>query len=90
LVDSEGAYWSPTMSKQTVEDELSQTELAFMESLRPGEPVEVFDDRNVIEWAGDIELTAPKIGVAWIRTHDGERKMLDIKEHSVRRLMFNP
>jgi hypothetical protein len=66
--------------------ELSESEIAFMLSLAVGEPVEIFDDRNVVEWGGTLEEIAPEIGVAWVRTDAGERKLLDIQEHSIRRL----
>ena len=65
--------------------ELSQTEVEFLDLLIEGEPVEIFDERNTVQWRGTVEETAPELGVAWIRTDTGERKLLDIKEHSVRR-----
>ncbi len=64
---------------------LSHVEVKFLELLTPGDPVEIFDHRGNIEWQGAVEETAPALGVAWIRTGVGERKLLDIREHSVRR-----
>lgn len=54
-------------------------------SLAPGESVEVFDWKNVIQCRGVIQKTAPELGVAWIRTDIGERRLVDIYEHLVRR-----
>lgn len=53
-------------------------------SLTPGESVEVFNRKNVIQCRGVIQETAPELGVAWIRTDMGERRLLDIHEHLVR------
>jgi hypothetical protein len=58
----------------------------FLQSLIAGEPVEVFDERGTLKWRGSVEETAPDVGVAWIRTDACERKLLDIREHSVRLL----
>ena len=55
------------------------------DSLAPGESVEVFDWKNVIQCRGVIQETAPELGVAWIRTDIGERRLVDIHEHLVRR-----
>lgn len=64
---------------------VSEAELEFLNALMPGEPVEIFDEKNIVQWKGIVQETAPKLGVAWIRTDLGERKLLDIQEHSVRR-----
>ena len=64
---------------------LSESEMGFMLSLAVGDLVEVFDDRSVVEWAGTLEEIAPELGIAWLRTDSGERKLLDIQEHSIRR-----
>lgn len=55
------------------------------DSLAPGESVEVFNWKNVIQCRGVIQETAPELGVAWIRTDIGERRLVDIHEHQVRR-----
>lgn len=68
---------------------LSEAEVSFLHSLLPGESVEIFDEREVAQWKGVVLETAPDIGVAWIRTDLGERKLLDIKEHSVRRFLLS-
>lgn len=54
-------------------------------SLAPGESVEVFNKKNVLLSRGVIQETAPDLGVAWIRTDIGERRLVDIHEHLVRR-----
>ncbi len=54
-------------------------------SLAPGESVEVFDWKNVFQCRGVIQETALELGVAWIRTDIGERRLVDIHEHLVRR-----
>lgn len=68
-----------------MQSRLTQPEVEFLELLIEGEPVEMFDDRGNVQWRGAVEEIAPGLGVAWIRTDMGERKMLDIREHSVRR-----
>jgi hypothetical protein len=64
---------------------LSHVEVEFLELLALGDQVEIFDHRGNVEWQGVVEEIAPALGVAWIRTGMGERKLLDIREHSVRR-----
>ena len=64
---------------------LSQTEVEFVESLIEGETIELFDRRHNLQCRGTVEETAAALGVAWIRTELGERKLLDIREHFVRR-----
>ena len=81
-------YSLPTKAGRMTNVELSESEMAFMLSLVVGDRVEVFDDRSVVEWGGTLEEIAPEIGVAWVRTIAGERKLLDIQEHSIRRLPY--
>lgn len=64
---------------------LSGADVSFLHSLVAGESVEIFDDREIVQWKGVVLETAPDLGVAWVRTDLGERKLLDIQEHSVRR-----
>lgn len=67
-----------------------KAKIDFLYSLIPGEWAEVFDDEsNVLQWTGVVQETAPEIGVAWIRTDVGERKLLDVHEHSARRVASN-
>lgn len=68
-----------------LQSRLTQPEYEFLELLVVGEPVEIFDARGNVQWRGTVEEIAPELGVAWVRTDMGERKMLDIREHSVRR-----
>jgi hypothetical protein len=68
-----------------LQNRLTQLEVEFLELLTVGEPVEMFDDRGNVQWRGTVEQIAVELGVAWIRTDMGERRMLDIREHSVRR-----
>lgn len=82
-------YSLPTKAGPMTKVELSESEIAFMLSLAVGDFVEIFDDRNVVEWGGTLEEIAPEIGVAWVRTTAGERKLLDIQEHSIRRLPYS-
>lgn len=63
----------------------TQTGSIPLHSLAPGESVEVFNKKNVIQCRGVIQETAPELGVAWIRTDLGERRLVDIHEHLVRR-----
>jgi hypothetical protein len=58
----------------------------FLQSLITGERVEVFDEWGSMKWRGAVEETAPELGVVWIRTEACERKLLDLREHSVRLL----
>ena len=64
---------------------LSHVEVEFLELLAPGDQVEIFDHRGNVEWQGAVEEIASALGVAWIRTELDERKLLDIRGHSVRR-----
>ncbi|MFE4545477.1 hypothetical protein [Arthrobacter sp. NPDC056727] len=68
-----------------MKDDLTHAAISFLSSLQLGEWVEVLDNRNVVQWRGAIEETAPELGVAWLRTELGERRLLDIQEHIVKR-----
>lgn len=81
-------YSLPTKAGRMTKVELSESEIAFMLALAPGDAVEVFDDRSAVEWGGTLEEVAPELGVAWVRTDTGERKLLDVQEHSIRRLPY--
>jgi hypothetical protein len=63
---------------------LSRAEKDFLSSLLAGEQVEAFDEEGR-HLSGTVETTAPDLGIVWIRTHAGERKLLDVQECSVRR-----
>ena len=63
----------------------SQTGSIPFHSLVSGESVEVFNKKDVIQCRGVVQETAPELGVAWIRTDIGERRLVDIHEHLVRR-----
>lgn len=65
---------------------LSTMEIEFLFSLVEGDPVEIFDERGNVLWRGWVETPAPELGVAWLRTEIGERRLLDFHEHFVRRL----
>jgi hypothetical protein len=81
-------YSLPNKAGRMTKAELAESEIAFMLSLAVGDPVEVFDDRSVVEWGGTLEEIAPELGVAWVRTDAGERRLLDVQEHSIRRLPY--
>lgn len=45
-------------------------------ALRPGDPVIVLSPRGQICFRGEVEETAPKLDVVWVRDQDrGERKI---------------
>ncbi len=69
----------------TLKSDLSKTDIDVLNSLGVGDPVEAFNERGVIHWRGTIETSAPDLGIAWIFTDTGERKLLDIQEYSIRR-----
>lgn len=63
----------------------TRSSMALFDSLIPGEPVQIHTDSDVVVWIGVIVETAPGLGVAWILTDTGERKLIDAHEHHVRR-----
>jgi hypothetical protein len=70
-----------------MEDEIARTESGILMSLGAGDLVVAHDERG-FESQGSVELTAPEIGVLWIRTNSGERKLLDVQEHAITALSF--
>lgn len=64
---------------------LTRTDIEVLQSLVVDDVVEVFDERGTVLWQGAVETSAPHLGFAWIRTDTGERKLLDIQAHSIRR-----
>lgn len=50
--------------------------------LAPGTPVEAYGEGGT-SWHGTVEDTAPEQGILWIYTDSGERKLLDIQQHTV-------
>lgn len=54
-------------------------------SLAPGDHVEAYSERDGI-WQGTVETVAPKLGLLWLHTRAGERKMVGIEEHTIRRI----
>ena len=54
-------------------------------SFIPGDYVLNYDHRGV-RWKGVVDVTSPELGVLWIRTFTGERKLLDIRHDKVLRI----
>lgn len=69
---------------RVVEHDATDAEIEFLYSLSPGDPVEVYDEQDVIQMRGEIEITAPHLGIIWIRTDVGERRFFDIQEYLIR------
>ncbi|WP_104062346.1 hypothetical protein [Arthrobacter sp. 4R501] len=75
----------PARKECTLKSEPATTEIELLTTLVEGDRVEAFDQRGIGHWRGTVEASAPHLGVAWIRTDTRERKMLDVREHSIRR-----
>jgi hypothetical protein len=65
-----------------MKDAISRTHVETFFSLVPGLHVEV-DVEEGTRWRGAVETTAPDLGVLWIRTETGERKLVNIQEHTI-------
>lgn len=63
---------------------IARTQLEVLFSLAPGHPIEA-RDRYGNRWLGVVDATAPDHGIVWIYTDLSERKLLDLREHSIRR-----
>lgn len=67
-----------------MKDRISRAEAEMFVELVPGDQVEAHDGYG--RWQGTVETVAPEHGVLWIRTEAAGRKLLDMQEHTVRRL----
>jgi hypothetical protein len=65
---------------------ISIDQFEFLDSLSFGDRLEVLDKENARKWQGVVEEVAPYIGVLWVRTVHGERKMVDIRSNPTRRV----
>lgn len=65
---------------------MSRFEAEVFLSLAPGDAV-VGEDESGLRWQGTVDMTGPEHGVIWVFTDLGERKLLDISEHSVQRVL---
>lgn len=54
-------------------------------SIAPGDKIEARDPQNNL-WKGTVEVVDPDNGVLWIYTVHGERKLIDLCEHHIRKL----
>lgn len=50
--------------------------------LAPGDLV-MADDQQGGRWQGCVDETAHELGIVWILTDRGERKLLDVEEHTI-------
>ena len=66
-------------------DSLTRHAIESFLTLEHGDFVEAWDNDGV-RWHGTIDLIDQDIGVLWIHTQLGERKLLDIHEHTIRRM----
>ncbi|MFM9273572.1 hypothetical protein [Pseudarthrobacter sp. NKDBFgelt] len=64
---------------------LTAEEVRLVFSLVPGDNVEASDPSGA-RWGGKVDITHPPKGLVWIHTHQGERMLLDIHEHTIRRM----
>jgi hypothetical protein len=67
-----------------LKNQLQRAEIELFFTLLEGTQVEVFDERGIVRLRGAVETTAPDLGILWIRSDKGERKLLDIKVHRIR------
>ena len=50
--------------------------------LEPGNRIEAWDKTGT-RWQGTVDMADPDLGVIWIHTDVGERKLLDFHEHTI-------
>jgi hypothetical protein len=63
---------------------LTAEEVRLVFSLASGDDVEACDPSGA-RWGGKVDITHPPKGLVWILTHQGERLLLDIHEHTITR-----
>jgi hypothetical protein len=56
----------------------------YWSTLTIGQQLEICNDAGLVYSTGRAETLAPDIGIVWIRTDLGERKLLDLREDKVR------
>jgi hypothetical protein len=65
-----------------MKDRLTRAEVKFLFSLAPGDQVEG-QNKAGERWQGSVEAILHEHGILWIQTAIGERKLLDIQEHTI-------
>lgn len=69
-----------------MKDPTSNLDAQMLSSLSPGDHVEAYSKRDGI-CEGTVETVAPKLGLLWIRTMAGERKLVGVDEHTIRPIL---
>ncbi|WP_156945050.1 hypothetical protein [Arthrobacter sp. I3] len=72
-----------------MKDAISQTQMEAISALASGDHVEAYDDSGG-QWLGVVDIAAYNHGIVWIHSRSGERKLLDVKEHTIRRVHAPP
>lgn len=68
-------------------DRISRTQVQALPLLSPGDQVEAYNKVGVV-LQGIVETVAPELGIFWIRTPTGERRLIDVQDSSVYRLTY--
>lgn len=67
-----------------MKEELSKLEIEYWSSLAAGERIEAYNENGRVYLMGCVETTAPDLGIIWIRTDLGERKLLSVQDDTIR------
>ncbi|MDQ0925640.1 hypothetical protein QF038_004148 [Pseudarthrobacter sp. W1I19] len=68
-------------------DRISRIQVQALPLLTPGDQVEAFSGAGVV-WQGTVETVARDLGIFWIRTLAGDRKLIDVQASTVYRLVY--
>lgn len=68
-------------------DRISRTQVQALPLLSPGDQVEAYYKAGVV-LRGIVETVASDLGMFWIHTHAGERRLIDVQDSSVYRLTY--
>ena len=60
----------------------TKTHPGLLAVLAPGDSVTVSNEEGR-RWTGTIDLVAPGLGVIWVHTHEGERKVFDVHDYKI-------
>ena len=62
---------------------MSWDQLEQLMLLCAGEAIEVQDKATGHRWQGTVDIVAPGLGKLWMYAELGERRLIDIEEHTV-------
>lgn len=64
--------------------DVPEGKLDYWSRLEVGQEIEVFDGRGIVILQGTVETLALSLGITWIRTTSGDRRLLHIQEDDLR------